>query len=46
MQALGWQDGGRYLQLDSEMSSVAYWYQTGLQKPFPPLPPRDDLRWH
>jgi hypothetical protein len=46
LQALGWQDGGRYLQLDSEMSSVAYWYQTGRQKPFPPLPARDDLRWH
>ncbi|HEY4415656.1 MAG TPA: glycoside hydrolase family 172 protein [Verrucomicrobiae bacterium] len=27
LQALGWKAGGLYQQLDSEMSSVAYWYQ-------------------
>ena len=29
MQALGWKDQGLYLQMNSEMSSVAYWYQKG-----------------
>ena len=27
IQALGWKDHGLYLQMNSEMSSVAYWYQ-------------------
>ena len=27
IQALGWQSGGRYLQLQDDISSVAFWYQ-------------------
>jgi hypothetical protein len=27
IQALGWQSNGRYLQLDDDISSVAFWYQ-------------------
>jgi len=27
IQALGWQSGGRYLQLEDDISSVAFWYQ-------------------
>jgi hypothetical protein len=46
IQALGWQPGGLYLQLDSEISSVAYWYQTGPHQKFPPLPAREELDWH
>lgn len=43
--ALGWRNGGkRYLPLQDDISSVAYWYQ---QKPddgnFPPLPDKDYL---
>ncbi len=39
MQALGWQAGGRYLQLNDELSSVVYWYQKEPHAPFPALPP-------
>jgi hypothetical protein len=28
MQALGWRSGGRYLPLQDDIASVAYWYQT------------------
>lgn len=38
MQDLGWRKGGRYLQQHSDISSVAYWYQTEPHKPFPKLP--------
>lgn len=38
IQALGWQSGGRYLQLDDNIASVAYWYQMEPHKPFPKLP--------
>ncbi|MBN1810628.1 MAG: DUF2961 domain-containing protein [Anaerolineae bacterium] len=41
MQALGWRSGRRYLLLQDDISSVAYWYQTLPQAPFPPLPDRD-----
>jgi len=41
MQALGWRDGGRYLPLQDDISSVVYWYQTLPHAPFPPLPDRD-----
>ena len=41
MQALGWRRGGRYLQLQDDIASVAYWYQTLPLAPFPPLPDRD-----
>jgi hypothetical protein len=43
IQALGWRDGGRYLPLQDDIASVAYWYQTLPTAPFPPLPDRDYL---
>jgi hypothetical protein len=43
MQALGWRSYGRYLPLQDDISSVAYWYQTYPAKPFPKLPSRDEL---
>jgi hypothetical protein len=43
LQALGWRSGGRYLPLQADMASVAYWYQTLPTAPFPPLPDRDYL---
>jgi len=48
-QALGWRnDGawrsdGRYLPLQDDICSVAYWYQTLPTAPFPALPDRDFL---
>lgn len=41
IQALGWQSGGRYLPLEDEIASVAYWYQTEPHAKFPKLPPVD-----
>ena len=41
MQALGWRSGGRYLPLQDDIASVAYWYQTIPAAPFPPLPDKD-----
>ncbi len=46
IQALGWQSGGRYLPLQDDISSVAYWYQTAPHTPYPPLPPKDELELH
>ena len=43
IQALGWRSGGRYLPLQDDISSVAYWYQTLTGEKFPPLPSRDGL---
>ena len=43
MQALGWRSGGRYLPLQDDIASVAYWYQSAVCKTFPQLPDRDDL---
>ena len=43
MQALGWRSGRRYLPLQDDIASVAYWYQTLPTSPFPPLPDRDEL---
>jgi hypothetical protein len=43
IQALGWQSEGRYLPLQDDISSVAYWYQTHPVAPFPPLPSRDEM---
>ncbi|HEX2973092.1 MAG TPA: glycoside hydrolase family 172 protein [Tepidisphaeraceae bacterium] len=45
IQALGWQDGGRYLQLNDDISSIAFWYQTEPHAHFPPLPPREKMDW-
>ena len=43
IQALGWRSEGRYLPLQDDISSVAYWYQTEPHNPFPELPDRDYL---
>lgn len=43
IQALGWRSGGRYLPLQDDIASVAYWYQTLPTAPFPELPDRDAL---
>jgi hypothetical protein len=43
LQALGWRSGGRYLPLQCDMASVAYWYQMLPTAPFPELPDRDFL---
>jgi len=43
IQALGWRSGGRYLPLQDDIASVAYWYQTLPTVPFPALPDRDYL---
>lgn len=43
IQALGWRSGGRYLPLQDDIASVAYWYQTLPTAPFPALPDRDYL---
>jgi hypothetical protein len=38
IQALGWQNGGRYLPLEDNIASVAYWYQKEPHAAFPKLP--------
>jgi hypothetical protein len=43
MQALGWRSGMRYLPLQDDIASVAYWYQTLPTAEFPALPHRDAL---
>ena len=43
IQALGWREGGRYLPLQDDIASVAYWYQTLPTAPFPALPDKDYL---
>lgn len=43
IQALGWREGGRYLPLQDDIASVAYWYQQLPTAPFPPLPGKDYL---
>jgi hypothetical protein len=43
MQALGWRSGRRYLPLQDDISSVAYWYQALPTAPFPALPDKDFL---
>ncbi|MBE5777496.1 MAG: DUF2961 domain-containing protein, partial [Clostridiales bacterium] len=43
IQALGWRSGGRYLPLQDDIASVAFWYQTEPHAPFAPLPDRDGL---
>jgi hypothetical protein len=46
IQALGWQSGGRYLQLQDDIATVAFWYQTEPHKAFPKFPSRDELELH
>ena len=43
IQALGWRSGGRYLPLQDDIASVAFWYQTLPTAPFPELPSKDEL---
>ncbi len=43
IQALGWRSGGRYLPLQDDISSVAFWYQKEPHAAFPKLPERDFL---
>ena len=43
IQALGWREGGRYLPLQDDISSVAFWYQDKPAAFMPGLPDRDDL---
>lgn len=45
IQALGWriEKDRRYLPLQDDIASVAYWYQTLPTAPFPPLPSSDYL---
>ncbi len=43
IQALGWRYNGRYLPLQDDVASVAFWYQTEPHAPFPKLPSKDDL---
>jgi len=43
IQDLGWRSGGRYLPQQSDISSVAYWYQTEPHVPHPKLPSKDEL---
>lgn len=46
IQALGWQSGHRYLPLQDDIASVAFWYQTIPTAPFPELPDKDYLEVH
>jgi len=43
IQALGWRQEHRYLPLQDDISSVAYWYQAEPHRIFPVLGSRDDL---
>ena len=43
IQALGWRSNGRYLPLQDDIASVAFWYQTEPHTPFPILPDKDYL---
>jgi len=43
IQALGWREGKRYLPLQDDIASVAFWYQTLPTVKFPELPDKDYL---
>lgn len=43
IQALGWRSEGRYLPLQDDLSSVAFWYQDSICTTFPQLPDRNFL---
>ncbi|MDA1302610.1 MAG: DUF2961 domain-containing protein [Proteobacteria bacterium] len=43
IQALGWRSGPRYLPLQDDICSVAFWYQTLPSAPLPTLPDPDEL---
>lgn len=41
IQALGWRSGGRYLPLQDDISSTAFWYQSEPHAAYPDLPDQD-----
>jgi hypothetical protein len=43
IQALGWRTGGRYLPLQDDIASTAFWYQTEPHAKFPKLPDKNYL---
>ena len=43
IQALGWRNDRRYLPLQDDIASVAYWYQTLPSQQLPKLPDKDYL---
>ena len=43
IQALGWRPDGRYMPLQDDIATVAYWYQSEPHATFPKLPTRDEL---
>lgn len=43
IQDLGWRADGRYLSQQSNIATVAYWYQAEPHAAFPALPPKDEL---
>jgi len=43
IQALGWRSEGRYLPLQDDISSVAYWYSDTLDDVYPEFPSKDEL---
>ncbi|MBQ4516138.1 MAG: DUF2961 domain-containing protein [Clostridia bacterium] len=43
IQALGWRNISKYLPLQDDISSVAFWYQDSICKTFPTLPEKDKL---
>lgn len=43
IQALGWTGNGRYLPLQDDIASVAFWYQTEPHQTFSALPSKDEL---
>jgi len=43
IQLLGWRSGNRYLPLQDDVASVAYWYQSEPHAPFPVFPDKDHL---
>lgn len=43
IQALGWRGGQRYLPLQDDISSVAYWYSDNLNDIYPEFPDADQL---
>lgn len=43
IQALGWRSEGRYLPLQDDISSVAYWYSDNLADQYPAFPSKNEL---
>ncbi len=43
IQALGWRSHDRYLPMQDDIASVAFWYQDQPAKFMPPLPDQDSM---